>query len=507
MQTLSRRCKAFEGECQCEAPATTEQSLRDLCDTHEEKFTYLKDLYHNKHEEYKALEPNKKLYFTTYSFFQSIENLSDTNGKFLLALHPEWIFEWDFEKNQNMSKIHELYSKSKKKLWWKCFCGYIYQKPPCARMNHKYPCKECAYAAARTREPDRIAARIIREKERMEGVLSPSAKGDLIEIYFEKLLQSTGIFKQVTRLGQFGGSSDIEIVLQNNRVRQLQIKKLTKHGKSRYYAGHMFKYVPNMLIAGANEDFTKFFIGFSKKFHSLRTSFSNDNVAFSFFNGRKGNKYEQFCYIKGYEDEDHDEKAFLARLIRDIPFSTNKNHMNESTRKEKESQERFSIFCEKRRLIYKRNTTNGTPIDGFVSLQKDSVEKSYSVQMKYVTTTKGDSLTSYSIEAMKSCGTGVYEPYHVKDGIDYFVVEIGGPRDNPHKFHNNFMIIPGNVMVEQEIFASEVSRGSQSFGIRAPDNLQEHWSMPYWNKIPDEWVIPPKFVKTIFSASYWNKMK
>jgi hypothetical protein len=50
MQTVPRQCKAFEGECQCEASAMTDPSMRDLCDTHEEKFKYLKDLYHNKHE-------------------------------------------------------------------------------------------------------------------------------------------------------------------------------------------------------------------------------------------------------------------------------------------------------------------------------------------------------------------------------------------------------------------------------------------------------------------------
>jgi hypothetical protein len=268
----------------------------------------------------------------------------------------------------------------------------------------------------------------------------------------------------------------------------------------------MFKYVPNMLIAGANEDFTKFFIGFSKKFHALRTSFSNHTVDFSFFNGRAGNRYDQFCYIKDYENEDRDEKAFLARLIRDIPFSTNKNHMSESVRKEKESMERFSIFCEKRGLVYKRNTTNGSAIDGFISLNKEGIEKSYNVQMKYVSTTKGDSLTCYGIEAMKSCSIGVYEPYHSDDGIDYFIVEIGGPRDNLQQFHNNFIIIPGSVMIRQEIFASDVSRGSQSFSIRSPNFEEEHWSTVYWNKIPDELVREPEYTVSYKPVSYWNKI-
>ena len=127
MEGARRQCKAFEGECQCESSATTDPSLRDLCDTHEEKFKYLKDLYHNKQQQYEKLEPNQKLYFTTYSFFQSIDTLKDTNGQFILALHPEWIFEYDFEKNRNLAKIHELYSKANNNLWWKCFCGYIFK--------------------------------------------------------------------------------------------------------------------------------------------------------------------------------------------------------------------------------------------------------------------------------------------------------------------------------------------------------------------------------------------
>ena len=77
---------------------------------------------------------------------------------------------------------------------------------------------------------------------------------------------------------------------------------------------------------------------------------------------------------------------------------------------------------------------------------------------------------------------------------------------NSHQFHNNFMIIPRSVMIKQEIFASDISRGSQSFSIRDPLYEGDHWSIPYWNKIPDEWVIPPKFVKTFLSASYWNKV-
>ena len=48
------------------------------------------------------------------------------------------------------------------------------------------------------------------------------------------------------------------------------------------------------------------------------------------------------------------------------------------------------------------------------------------------------------------------------------------------------MIIPGSVMIEQEIFASNISRGSQSFGIRSPLYEGDHWCLSYWNKIPDE---------------------
>ena len=369
-------------------------------------------------------------------------------------------------------------------------------------MTRKYSCKKCSYEVRRTREPDRIARRITREKEKVEGKLAPAAKGDLIEIYFEKLLQSTGIFKQVTRLGQLGGSSDIEIVLHDGCVTQLQVKQLTKHGKSIYYAGEMFKYVPDMLIAGANEDFTKFFLGFSYEFHDVRTRFTDDNVNFSFFKGRAGNQHDQFCYVKGYEDKDRDENAFLSRLIKDIPYSTSENHMSESTIKEKESQDRFSIFCEKRGLVYKRNTAGGSPIDGFISLKKGGVEKVYTVQMKYVTTTKGTSLDCYSVCSMKTCSMGVHEPYHANDGIDYFIVEIGGPRNNSQQFHNNFMIIPGNIMIEREIFASDASRGSQSFSIRAPDYKKQHWTVSYWIKIPDELTRDPEYTVTYRTLWY-----
>ena len=77
MEGARRQCKAFEGDCQCEAPATTDPSLRDLCNTHEEKFKYLKDLYHNKHSEYENLEPNKKLYFNKYSEYEIFQAMTE----------------------------------------------------------------------------------------------------------------------------------------------------------------------------------------------------------------------------------------------------------------------------------------------------------------------------------------------------------------------------------------------------------------------------------------------
>ena len=108
--------------------------------------------------------------------------------------------------------------------------------------------------------------------------------------------------------------------------------------------------------------------------------------------------------------------------------------------------------------------------------------------MKYRAGIKSGSSNSYQISSQKNCGQGVHEPYHVNDNIDYFVVEIGGTLDIPDKYHNNFMIIPKETMGKEEIFASDISRGSQTFSVRPPNEYQkEDWTTPFWNKIPDEW--------------------
>lgn len=493
---MFRQCKVFEGECQCQSRAVTDPSLRDLCDTHENKFVYLKDLYHKNHEEYEKLEADKKLYFTKYSDFQMLQALNeaeDKNNKYMLAMKPEWIFEWNFEKNTDLTyygkkiNIHDLYSKCGKMSWWTCFCGYCYQKTPNARMAAKCPCKKCANKKQLIREPERNSRRIIKAKEESEGKISDIAKGDAIEIYFEQLLKSTNTFKNVTRLGQLGGSSDIEIILQDDSIRQLQIKKLTKKKQYSYFASEMFKYVSNMLIAGANADFTRFFIGFSQEFHDARKEGAkSDKVNFPFFKGRD-KSHDQFCYLKDYENEKHNEKAFLNKLIHDIPLSTNENHLNKDHQKERESQERFALFCKKLGLIYERNTTHASAIDGFVKIKTEHSERVFSLQLKYCSTTSDNSLVVYIIGASKSCGKKYQEPYHINDGIDFFVAEIGGLKDNLQRYHNNFIIIPKNIMAEQEIFRSDTCPGKQGFSIRPPDYNEHHWGNPFWNHIPDEW--------------------
>ena len=160
----------------------------------------------------------------------------------------------------------------------------------------------------------------------------------------------------------------------------------------------------------------------------------------------------------------------------------------------------------KRGWTYKRNTAGGSPIDGFISLKKEGVEKVYAVQMKYVTTTKENSLDCYSVCSLKTCGMGVHEPYHVNDGIDFFIVEIGGIKDNLQEFHGNFLIIPRKVMIEKEIFTSDTVWGSQTFSIRPSDYQKEHWSTVYWNKIPDELVRDPEYTISYKPMSYWAKI-
>ena len=495
MELASRQCKAFEGECQCQNSSVTNSSLRDLCDTHETKYIYLKDLYYKNYDKYIQLTHEEKLYFCKLSDFltlQNLKNISEKSGQYMLMLHPEWIFEWDFEKNTGLTyrgkeiNIHDIFCKFGKAFWWKCFCGYVCEESPKTRIRRVYPCKKCARRAKQTCDTKREKRRAARAKEEEQGILNAGNKGDVIEIYFETLLQSTGIFKSVVRMGHLGGSSDIEITLHDGSVRQLQVKKLSKTQSVSYGSSGMYKYVYNMLIVGADEEFKRFFIGFSQRFHQLKTpTTKNDNVYFSFFQGFYNNPYDEFCYVKDCPNERRDEKTFLNELVSCIPFSTSENDVNETNQKEDRSQTRFSLFCNQFDLIYKRNTSHASRIDGFLQTKNGRI---YNVQMKYRAGIKSGSSNSYQISSQKNCGQGVHEPYHVNDNIDYFVVEIGGTPDIPDKYHNNFMIIPKETMRKEEIFASDISRGSHTFSVRPPNEYQkEDWTTPFWNKIPDEW--------------------
>jgi hypothetical protein len=166
-------------------------------------------------------------------------------------------------------------------------------------------------------------------------------------------------------------------------------------------------------------------------------------------------------------------EIFKSKLTEYIPLSATENSLYKTMKKEHESLQRLLRECEKRGLDFRRNITNGNATDGYIN--------DFKIQGKY--RSKWD-YTRPTIQIKKFGGTfngkKLKSAYEEKD-FQYLVIEIGGPVDDPEKYHGYFCIIPMEILLERGAIRTETCDGKLDLNIQPPDYPHNHWTKPYWN--------------------------
>jgi hypothetical protein len=128
------------------------------------------------------------------------------------------------------------------------------------------------------------------------------------------------------------------------------------------------------------------------------------------------------------------------------------------------SRSRFIEQCPAHGITTTSPTHNGTAIDLYAN--------SHSLQLKY---RRAPVVTVYQMSINHSVGGGERGPYHIDDGIVFFVFEVG-------EWLGHFLIIPSGDLATHGYLKSKTSTGKCNISILRTSNTdRDHWSQ-YWDR-------------------------
>jgi hypothetical protein len=416
-------------------------------------------------------------YKETYNIY-GIEGIYYAPFKYSFLNSPHLIKEWDYELNKNKDINRISTADVDYDTYWKCLSddthpSYKFVTITKSKHDLNTPC--CPYCKNKLDGKIDMHLKAKKEKEHKSDTYRIDT-GNNTEIYFLNLLQKTNLFLDVTRTGSTTDKADIVVTLTDGSKKSLQIKTLSKvndpNNDDVYVMNTSTKYNKNMLLVGANIERTRFCLEFAGNFNAI-------SAELRFTTTLKKSKYEDIMY--------RNKKVFLDKLIESIPFSVDYNgpEMYETMIKEHNSIIRLEKRCKESGIDFKRNETNGNIVDCFVDGKK--------VQMKYSMFPLDGGYT-YNAKVHKSCGkvngTRVKAPLDIEDDFDYLIVEIGGDKQNPQKYHNYFITISKYELYKHGYIRSKKYDGKRSVSIAPHDYPKEHWTKQFWIHPHQKIVLP-----------------
>jgi hypothetical protein len=386
----------------------------------------------------------------------------------LVDTHPHLIKEWNINNTRDINLI--TYGSGDKVLW-DCLVGknhpsYLMPVATRAGQNTQCGCPECY----------KEKSQVYDQKEKKEHIKNHITNtdnidtGDAAEFYIENLLENTGLYHEVIKIGQTGDITDVIVILKSGVQKSIQVKTLTKRKNGNYsYDLKVNKNYPGKLLIVAVD-------------HE-RTRFS------TFLHDRIGNRQITLSYKSGktiYEDIIYrDEKNFLDKVINLIPSSLDFVETNTSGEKilERASLRRLELWCIKYGFSFRRNNTDKNSIDCYIN--------NIPIQCKYSSVNCTECYT-YRISVHKGCGVfegkSCFMPYSINDPFEFIVVELGGLRDSEEKGHiyeSQFCFIPKATLIERKILQNLPDvEGQCSINICPPDYPKYHWSKEFWENHP-----------------------
>lgn len=425
---------------------------------------------------WKALNTNKRIYQASVWIYEDDYNKMEINDIFKIGYNntilrsPKLIKQWDYELNE--TDISDIQVSSDVEVWWKCnnpehgsYKRSLHQRFYKETSVTGTGCLKCIHDSYRVNDKEE-------KEEKIKNHVSNTDRvriGDETEIYIVELLKNTGLFLNVERIGYTGDKADIIVTLSNNIMKSIQVKTLYKIKDEVYSISNIIEYDPDMLIVMVNKERDRFALAFAKDLEavSIRLLFTVPT-----------SKYRDLMYTE--------KDIFLDELIEAIPLSTNYEGPDLYYKMEKEynSTLRLEKRCTEAKLDFKKNETNANTIDCFIN--------NIPIQLKYKSLSCEGRLI-FNVVCSKHSGTlngsRLRVPYSTDDLFKYFIIELGGTKDNPEKYHGYFCVIPISELINQGALKSSECKGKMSISICPPDYPKPHWSKKFWIGPKDKFIL------------------
>lgn len=418
---------------------------------------------------------------------------------YLIQRYSIFIDQWDYERNDPNIDITTILCGCNTKYHWicgKCRCRWFACPNDRTKKDKYHGCKQCYIESRRKNSKSQVEEHnATRELKITNGTLESQNQdtGDDTENYMVDLLSSMNIYDNVENIGNYGAEADICIVL-NQVTYYLQVKTMTDRGNDVYSVHSNNRYPPNMIMLVVNTQRNRFAVTFANGL--TRTTDLVYGYEFSI--------YRDIMFT--------DVEEAKNKIIELVPNScTQLTFSDKSNKLRYESLQRFVAFCVQNNIPYIRNITS-EPYDGTINGKK--------IKIKYHSKPEKDKNT-YSIAFAKHNGrlNGTTQKKSVELGdIDFIIIEIGGDRDGDKtKYHNQFLFLSEQTLIDQGIIKTNTNEGKKVISILPPDditkkeniikeqlknkqiikrtaetkirNIKPHWETPYWNKIPQEFLI------------------
>lgn len=420
---------------------------------------------------------------------------------YMVQRYSIFIDQWDYELNDSSIDIYNIFCGCNTKFHWICGkCGYRWFACPNDRTKNKkyHGCRQCCIQSKRKNSIVQIEQHNEnRETKKLSGLLDRELQhqntGDKTEIYMINLLNSMNCYENIESIGNYSAESDICLVY-NQFTYYIQVKTMSDRGNDVYSVHSNDRYPPNMIMLVTNSERNRFAVTLAN-----RLTITTDLV---------------FGYaLSIYRDIMFTDIELVKNRIKElVPISCTRLTFSEKSHKLRyESLQRFITFCIQNNIPYIRNITT-IPYDGTINGKR--------VKIKYHSVPPLDK-NMYPISLAKNNGrlNGVTMMTSLEQGdIDYIIVEVGGDRDGDKtKHHNQFLFLSEQVLIDQQFIKTNTNEGKKAINVSPPDyimnkeneiriqqknkeitkktadtkirKIKPHWDTPYWNKIPEEFLI------------------
>ena len=321
--------------------------------------------------------------------------------------------------------LNETYGTNRKRFTFICDKDHKFQRSK-NEIIKGYWCQECT--------KDKMES--MSREDRLDMYGSNTEIGDDNENFVKEIIQD--IYKcEVT--GPIGDIFDIIVLTDDGIKRGIQVKTINNDNNSvsnlTKKKTDKGKYPDDTLMVFLKPDKSIFYLAYFKDIFSGKPT----------FRVKKGDK-------RAYEDTDKFKSDLLEMCKNAVDVSTIplEDRFSPKTLTEYNSRQRVIEFSNKYSLSFEIYYTHASSIDVLIN--------GHAIQMKSSSKKHGN---GYNVGLMKNGGRGEHVPYHIDDGINFFLIEVGD-------YVGEFCLLPIEILAKEGYIETDSQKGKKAIKVFHP---------------------------------------